>query len=149
MSLSGFPITLDLPVLWSDQDLFGHVNNVTFLRWFECSRVKYWDDTGMRKVMTLQECGPILASVRCHYRRQLLYPDTIQVGARIRELGRKSLTMEHHIFSRAQQAVVADGESIVVVFNYRRQVGRVISPELQAVIERAEGRRFERLRGGS
>jgi acyl-CoA thioester hydrolase len=140
MPLEGFPVVVQLPVLWSDQDLYGHVNNVVYLRWFECSRVAYWDSTGMRDVMKGAHRGPILAAVHCNFRQQLNYPDRIHVGARMRSLGKTSMKMEHQIYSESQDIVVADGESVIVLFNYDQQRKDVIFSELQAVIERAEGR---------
>ena len=142
--LAEFPIVIRIPVLWGDQDLFGHVNNVTYLRWFESARVRYWDDTGIRDVMSSAHWGPILASVHCNYRLQLRYPDTVLVGARITKIGRTSLRMEHQVVSEERQKMVADGESIVVLFDYEHQRAAEISADLQAVIERTEGRIFHR-----
>lgn len=142
--LTNYPISMRLPVFWGDQDLFGHVNNTIYLRWLESARVKYWDDSGMRELMTPRKWGPILAAVHCHYLRQLRYPDWIWVGSRIRRLGNTSLTMEHAVYSESQEVIAAEGESVVVIFNYETQQGTAISPELQAVIERVEGKTFER-----
>ena len=33
--LDDFPAVAVQPVQWGDQDLFGHVNNAVYLRWFE------------------------------------------------------------------------------------------------------------------
>ena len=138
MSLQGFPAVIVLPVLWGDQDLFGHVNNTIYVRWFESARVAYWDSTGMRDLLLPQNCGPILAAVHCNYRKQLKYPDTIHVGASVRHLGRTSLKIEHQVFSEYRGEVVADGESIVVVFNYVKQQSEVVSDELRRLIEDVE-----------
>lgn len=139
MPLTDFPVRVTLPVLWGNQDLFGHVNNAVYMRWFESARVAYWEQ-GMRRIMQPNDWGPILASVTCHYRLQLNFPDTVHIGARITQLGRTSLTMEHAVFSEQLQKIAADGTSIVVVFNYKSQRPTRISPELQAVIEATEGR---------
>jgi acyl-CoA thioester hydrolase len=138
MSLSAFPAVVTLPVLWGDQDLFGHVNNTIYIRWFESARVAYWDSTGMRDLLLPLSCGPILAAVHCNYRKQLKYPDTIQVGASVRQLGRTSLKIEHQVYSEQRKEVVADGESIVVVFNYAKQQSEVVSDELRRLIEQVE-----------
>ena len=82
MNSVNFPIELKLPVLWGDQDMFRHVNNTIHLKWFESSRVAYWETTGMRQLMEPQHLAPILASVTCHYRHQIRYPDTVTVAAR-------------------------------------------------------------------
>ena len=51
--LAGFPVTINLPVLWGDQDAFRHVNNIVYLRWFESARIAYWTDvTGAEQIVT-------------------------------------------------------------------------------------------------
>lgn len=79
MPLTGFPVVVPIPVLWGDQDLFRHVNNTVPIKWFESSRVAYWELPGVREVIVESHLGPILAQVHCNYRHQLRYPDTIQV----------------------------------------------------------------------
>src|SRR5205823_1291533 len=32
-ALDGFPVIIDVPVWWGDQDAFGHVNNAVYFRW--------------------------------------------------------------------------------------------------------------------
>ena len=36
--LAKYPVAIALPVLWGDQDAFGHVNNNAYFRWFEIRR---------------------------------------------------------------------------------------------------------------
>lgn len=147
MPLNDFPIVVELPVLWSDQDIYGHVNNVVYLRWFESARVKYWDDGGIRLVMAPHGWGPILAAVHCNYRDQLKYPDTVWIGTRVVTLGRTSIRMEHQVFSQECDTIVADGESLVVLFNYREQHKTEITKDLQDAIEALEKRPFTRTPG--
>ena len=140
MSLDNFSVTLDLPVLWADQDLFGHVNNTIYLKWFESSRVSYWDESGLRTIMEPQNCGPILASVSCDYLKQVNYPDRIQVGARMIELRRTSMILEHEIFSANNDAIAARGSSVVVLFDYTIHQPKRIEHELRSIIAQFEGR---------
>ena len=140
MSLPDFPSTITLPVQWGEQDLFGHVNNAVYFRWFESSRIKYLEQIGLPDLMTRERIGPILAAIGCNYRRQLTYPDTVEVGSRITRLGRTSLTMVNAIWSQRQQAIVADGESTIVVFDYKTQKPTPIPEEIRAAIEAFEQR---------
>ena len=138
MPLDDFPIKVTLPVLWGNQDLFGHVNNVIYIRWFECSRVAYWDH-GVGKTMGLEGCGPILANVNCDFKKQIRYPDTVHIGARIVKAGNTSLRMEHAVYSEELSDVAAVGHSIVVLFDYEAQKPIRISPQLRQTIEETEG----------
>ncbi len=136
--LAGFHVIVPLPIQWGDQDALGHVNNTVSLRWFESSRVAYLEHCGWTHLMAGEVLGPIVASVTCHYRRQLHYPDTVHVAARVRELGRSSVRIEHRIFSETQRVVAVDGESVVVIFNYQTQRPVRVPEELRQAIDRLE-----------
>ena len=82
--------------------------------------------------------GPILAAVSCNVRLQLHYPDTVHVGVRISRVGGISFTMEHAVYSVGQQAIAADGNSTLVVFDYQTNRPRRISDDLRAAATRAE-----------
>jgi acyl-CoA thioester hydrolase len=135
-ALSGFAFTIELPILWGDQDAFGHVNNTLSFRWFESARIAYLERSGMAALMQACDVGPILASVNCNFRRQLRYPDSVQIGARISRLGRTSFTMEHAVYSVSQQTVASDGSSTVVVFDYKTHRPQRISDDLRTAAER-------------
>jgi acyl-CoA thioester hydrolase len=119
-SLSEFPVVIALKVQWGDQDAFGHVNNTMYFRWCETARVVYLDRIGMWEGMASDNVGPILASIGCNFRRQVTFPDTVSVGARVTQVGNSSFRMEHRIVSHATKEVVAEADSTLVFFDYKR-----------------------------
>lgn len=140
--LDDFAVTMTLPILWGDQDAFGHVNNTACIRWFECARVRYLERLGLGELHGPQHLGPILAKVTCNYRRQLNYPDEVTIGARIVSIGNSSYVMEHAVWSQSQHAFAADGESVVVMFDYQTQRPVRVPDEIRAAIAQLEGRDF-------
>ena len=138
--LARHPVVVALPLQWGDQDAFGHVNGVVYFRWFETARVEYLNQCGLSHLMTDDGLGPILAAIKCDYRRQLKYPDTILVSASISEIGKSSMKMRHLIYSQGQQAIMAEGESTVVMFDYARQRPTRVPDDVRQRIERMEGR---------
>jgi acyl-CoA thioester hydrolase len=140
--LSEFRLILTLPVQWGDQDAMQHVNNVVYFRWCESARIEYFGKIGLADRRSAEHVGPILASIRCDFRRQLNFPDTIRIGARIVRIGRTSLTMVHRVESQAQQAIVAEAESTMVVFDYDSGKPHPVPPAMRAAIETLEGRTF-------
>ncbi len=139
-ALAGQPVIVTLPIQWGDQDAFGHVNGVVYFRWFETARVEYLNRSGLAHVGSSQGFGPILAAIKCDYRRQLKHPDSVLVSASISEIGRSSMQMRHLIYSQAQQAVVAEGESTIVMFDYDNQRPIRVPDDIRQKIERMEGR---------
>jgi acyl-CoA thioester hydrolase len=141
-ALSGFPTVIHLPVQWGDMDAYQHVNNVVYFRWFESARIAYLQQIALKDLYHTAGIGPILAAIACNYRRQLNFPDTVAVGARINRIGRTSFEMEHTLFSAMQQAVVADGKSTIVTFDYRQQKPTPLPNDIRARIEKFESKSF-------
>lgn len=141
--LADYPVVLTLPIRWGDQDAFGHVNNVVHIGWFESARIVYLEQSGLEHLMSNEGLGPILASITCHYKRQLSYPDTVHIGARVSRLGNSSMTMEHAVYSESQGVIVADGDSVVVVFDYEKQKPRRIPAHIREAVETLEGHSFD------
>jgi acyl-CoA thioester hydrolase len=124
--LSDFPIVVRIPVQWGEMDAYGHVSNTVFFRYFESARVLFLDRCRFLEAYERDKVGAILHSTSCRFRSALFYPDTAIVGARAAEVTEDRFTLVYRMVSDQQQAVVADGESIVVSFDYTvRQVAPI------------------------
>jgi acyl-CoA thioester hydrolase len=140
--LASFSVVIRFPVHWGDQDAFGHVNNIVPHRWFESARIALFGRIGLLDLRKDQQIGPILAAVSCDYRRQINFPDTVQVGIRVARIGRTSMGYEHAIVSETQNAVVAEGTSTTVVFDYKAQKSHPVPESVRQAVAALEGRRF-------
>jgi acyl-CoA thioester hydrolase len=116
--LEGFPTVIELPVAWADMDVFGHVNNTVYFRYFESARVAFLEAIGFADGGPGGGVGGILASTHCRFRRPLTYPDTVRVGTRVTEVGEDRFGMDYVVVSSAQDAVVAEGGAVVVAYDY-------------------------------
>jgi acyl-CoA thioester hydrolase len=134
--LADHPLRIAIPVQWGDQDSFGHVNNVVHFRWMESARIAYFASLGA--AINSEGLGPILASIKCDFRRQLQYPDTVRVSASITKIGRTSMTMVHRVYSDEQRALVSEGDSVIVMFDYTAQKPTPVPDAVRAKIEELE-----------
>lgn len=116
--LRDFPVQLEIPVAWGEMDAFGHLNNVVYFRYIESGRVAYLRALGDVDFMGGVGIGPILASVQCRFKSPVTFPDTLIVGTRMRDLGADRFTMQHRLVSKAQARIVAEGEGLVVAYDY-------------------------------
>jgi acyl-CoA thioester hydrolase len=139
---AGFPVVAVQPVQWGEQDALGHVNNVTYFRWFETARLAYFYRLGLMELHRDERIGPILATVASNYRRQLTYPDTVHIGVKVVRLGRSSMDLEHMIFSRELLALAAEGTSTVVIFDYKANGPHAIPAKIRHAVESLEGHTF-------
>ena len=130
------------PVQWGEQDPLGHVNHVTYFRWYESARIAYFSKLGLMDMHRQERIGPIIASVANDYRRQITYPDTVHIGVRIARIGRSSIDMEHAIFSQNEHALAAEGRSTLVVFDYQTNKSHPVPARIRHAIEHLEGRTF-------
>jgi acyl-CoA thioester hydrolase len=139
--LDAFPVTIHVPILWGDMDAYGHVNNTVFFRLFEAARIAYLEECGFIASYEQDRVGAILHSTECRFRRPLFYPDTVVVGARVREMADDRFTMEYVIVSQQHDGAVA-GEGTGVIVSYDYAAGRK-TPLPEAIRDRVtalEGR---------
>ncbi len=130
-----WPIALTVPVAWGDMDAFGHVNNTVFLRWFESARIAFLERVGLLELMAEQQVGPILARATVDFRRPVKYPDTVRVEAGARRLGSSSWVLAYRAFSASQDALVGEGDSVLVLYDYARETKVPIAGTLRAALE--------------
>ena len=140
--LSHYPVVIELPIQWGDQDAFGHVNNIVPFRWFESSRIAYLEQSQVGNLMDTKGLGPILASITCNYRRQLHYPDTVHIGTRVTKIGRTSMNLEHAVHSQKHQAITTEAVSTIVIFDYESNRPTRVPDELRRECTKREGRSF-------
>ena len=117
--LKDFPVIIDIPVAWGDMDAFQHVNNIIYFRYFESVRIAYFEKAGFIEVMNETGIGPILAATQCKFKAPLSYPDTISVGTSISNLQEDRFLMTYRVVSHQMQRIAAEGEGLIVAYNYR------------------------------
>ena len=141
--LADFPIITTIPLLWGDHDAFGHVNNLVYLRWAEAGRIEYLLRIGQFPELPPTGVAPILASVKCDYRRVMNYPDTAYIGTRIARIGNTSFQMDHRIVSQNLDEIAAEVGSTLVMLDYAHNRPVPVSAEARSVIAALEGKAFE------
>jgi acyl-CoA thioester hydrolase len=126
--LTDFPVVLTLPVQWGEMDAYGHVNNAVLFRYFESARIVYLERCGFIESMERDRIGAILHSTACRFRLPLYYPDTVEVGGRATDVASDRFTMEYRVVSHTKGAVVAEGQGVIVSYDYTTQ-SRTALPE--------------------
>ena len=127
-------VAIDIPVAWGDMDAFGHVNNTVFFRWCETARIAYFESAGMLARMKEDGVGPILAQAAVQFRKPVTFPDTITAETAVTQVGNTSFVLTYRLTSRAQGAVVGEGDSVVVMMNYRKAQKAPIDDALRATL---------------
>jgi acyl-CoA thioester hydrolase len=98
---------------WADNDLYGHVNNVTYYSYFDTAA----------NALLIQKAGfdihhspliGLVVSSSCNFMQELSYPEIIEVGVAIEKIGRSSLSYDLAIFKQGQDHASAQGNFVHV-----------------------------------
>ena len=139
--LKDYPSVVEIPVAWGEMDAFQHVNNVVYIRYFETGRVAYFEELNLMGYMEKTGIGPILGSISCRYKAPVTYPDTVSVGVKIAKIESDRLIVHHRVVSHKLQRVAAEGEGVVVIFDYRHNKKAAVPEEIKHRIQEMEGAR--------
>lgn len=127
--LRDYPVVIEFPVAWGEMDAMGHVNNIVYFRYFESARIAYFEKMNLLGYMTETGIGPILGEISCKFKIPLSYPDRVLIGAKVVRIEEDRFIMNHLVVSIKHQKVAAEGESVLVTYNYR-EGKKVTVPEV-------------------
>ena len=113
-----YPVVLQQDVIWGDMDAFGHVNNTVYFRYFEDARIAYFDKIGVHEIKEEFKIGPILATTHSDFKLPLEYPDRVHIAGRSTILGPKKFNMHYMVYSEQFDTIVAEGEGLLVYYDY-------------------------------
>ena len=138
---STYPLVISQDLIWRDMDVYGHINNAVYFRYFEDVRLALFENIGVSDFKRREHLGPILASTRCDFRAPLIYPGRIQIGTCIEDIKAKRFTMKYAVYSEQLDGLAAEGEGLVVYYDYAKgkscEIPPVLVPELQALHARS------------
>ena len=137
--MSQFRFYHPVEVRYGDLDPQGHVNNAKHLTYFEQARIAYLVKLGLfTKDQSFMEIGVILADVHITYLEPVYFGQNIKVGVHIAELRNKSMTWEQNIVDVESDKEIAEGEVIMVTYDYRAEKTILIPQEWKEKISTFE-----------
>jgi acyl-CoA thioester hydrolase len=122
-------------------DAYAHINNVVYFRYFENSRIVYLDRIGWMAAKLERGLGPIIASTSARYRKPVSYPDKLLVGTRATDIQRDRITIEYRLVSTKLNAVAAEGQAVIVSYDYNANAKCPIPDDIRQAIEALEARK--------
>ncbi|MBD3736080.1 MAG: acyl-CoA thioesterase [Pseudomonas balearica] len=98
---------------WHDNDIYGHVNNVTYYGFFDTAVNTYLIQQGGLDIHGGEVVGFVVSS-SCDYFASISFPDLIEVGVRVARLGNSSVQYELAIFRQGEREACAAGRFVHV-----------------------------------
>jgi len=125
---------LTLRLDWSEQDLYGHINNVSYFKYQQAARVNFWEAIGLTAQDGTEGLGPLLAAANMRFVLPLHYPGTVRLETEVSFLKNTSFGLHHRMYDEAG-TLCAEGEDVVVAFDYSAGEKKLIPDSLRALLE--------------
>ncbi|KAK1753904.1 hypothetical protein QBC47DRAFT_385175 [Echria macrotheca] len=122
------PTMTEHKVIWADdQDPFGHVANPSFAHWSAVTGFRMFESFAAQlkdkydDLLKARGIGVVVKSFETDIRRQVKYPDSVIVAARLMEVKPDRYYSITTMWSLRQQAIVAQTQGYVVFFDFAKQ----------------------------
>ncbi len=134
MKRSDYPVSYPINTRWMDNDVYGHVNNVTYYSYFDSAINRYLIEEGGLDIHSADVVGYVVSS-SCQFRKPICYPEHISVGLRVSKIGRSSTTYELAIFKEADSEPAAIGQVVHVFVNREQNQSVEIPAHIRTALE--------------
>lgn len=106
-----------LETRYSDYDIRGHVNNATFLTYFEMARRHVWGGfAGLTADFNF-----IIAEARIRYVSQAKFGDPLAIEVSTSDIRTKAWVWAYRVVDPRDERLVAEGSTVQVMYDYEAQ----------------------------
>lgn len=132
---SDFRYFIDLGTRWSDNDIYGHVNNVMYYSYFDTTANRYLINEGGLDIHAGNIIGLVVDS-GCSYFAPVAFPDQLEGGLAISKLGNSSVRYEIGIFKKGEHTAVAQGHFVHVFVDRAQRQSTPIPEQMREALGR-------------
>jgi len=135
MERSEYPVLYPMITRWMDNDIYGHVNNVTYYSYFDSIVNRYLIEEGGLDIHNAPVVGFVVSS-SCQFKKPVAYPEALEAGLRVLKTGTRSVTYEVAIFRQDDPDAAAIGELVHVFVDRASNRSSPIPANIHAALER-------------
>jgi acyl-CoA thioester hydrolase len=107
LTLDDFPVHRPVTTRWSDNDMYGHLNNAVYYELFD-SAINGWQAEHVTIDPMSDATQGVVAESGCAFFGEVGFPSSLVVGLRVTRLGRTSVTYELGLFVDPAEATPGD-----------------------------------------
>ncbi len=105
---SEFSIFEPIETRWADNDVYGHINNVTYYAYFDTAVNRRLAGSGLLDIEAGDMIG-LVVETGCRYHAPAAFPDRLEAGVRVARIGTSSVRYEIAIFREGENEALAEG----------------------------------------
>lgn len=128
-----FSFFLKIQTRWADNDLYGHVNNVTYYSYFDTAANSFLIQHVGFDIHHSPIIGLVVDSACCFF-QELSFPEIIEVGVSIAKIGNSSLTYELAIFKEKHHQPAAQGHFVHVFVDRATRKSTTIPENMREIL---------------
>jgi len=132
---AGYAHFVPITTRWLDNDVYGHVNNVTYYSYFDTAANQYLIESGGLDI----HAGPVIGLVvesKCTYRVPIAFPERVTAGLRVDRLGHRAVTYGIGIFRGDEDVAAAHGHFVHVFVDRNTRASTPIPKAIRVALER-------------
>jgi acyl-CoA thioester hydrolase len=93
---------------WADNDVYGHINNVTYYAYFDTAVNRRLAAAGLLDIEKGETIG-LVVETGCRYHAPAAFPDRLEAGVKVARIGTSSVRYEIAIFREGEESALAEG----------------------------------------
>ncbi len=131
-------ISEHIQIRFRDTDAMGHVNNAVYITYFEMARIMLFKEIfGLNKDRNGLPMSPVIAAKNsCNYKIPLFIGKKIKAECCVNKIGKKSFTIFTEIIDEENGAIYADGETVIVFYDYNLKKSIEISQKYKKALQK-------------
>jgi acyl-CoA thioester hydrolase len=122
-----------LSTRWSDDDTYGHVNNVVHYSMFDTAVNGWLIEASGVDIRALPAIG-LVVETSCRYFAELRFPETVTAGLALEKLGTSSVVYRLALFGESAEEPAAVGRFVHVYVDRQTRRPTPVPPEIRAAL---------------
>jgi acyl-CoA thioester hydrolase len=135
---SHFPVLRPQQTRWSDDDVYGHVNNVVHYLMFDTMVNGWLIEASGTDIRRLPAVG-LVVETSCRYFAELKFPETVTGGIALERLGSSSVVYRLGLFGEYSEAPAAVGRFVHVYVDAASRRPVSVPPEIRKALAQLSG----------
>ncbi|MCW2642436.1 MAG: 4-hydroxybenzoyl-CoA thioesterase [Dactylosporangium sp.] len=133
-----FPVLRDLPTRWSDDDVYGHVNNVVHYLMFDTAVNGWLIEAAGTDIRRLPAIG-VVVETSCRYFSEMRFPEVVTAGIGLERLGTSSVVYRLALFGQRSEQPAAVGRFVHVYVDAESRRPVAVPDEIRKALRALEG----------